>query len=70
MIMRCTWEALEIWSVSFKHAGEVFLVLGAANTKAAVMDNTMTFSLQTGKFEKKKKEKEKLLLKMFQKLCR
>lgn len=67
MIMRCTWEVLEIWSVSFKHAGEVFLVLGVANTKAVVMDNTMTFSLQTGKFEKKE---EKLLLKMFQKLCR
>lgn len=68
MIMRCMWEVLEIWSVSFKNAGEVFLVLGVANTKAVVMDNTMTFSLQTGKFEKK--EEEKLLLKMFQKLCR
>lgn len=58
MIMRCTWEVLEIWSVSFKHAGEVFLVLGAANTKAAVMDNTITFSLQTGKFEKKEKKRK------------
>lgn len=56
MIMRCTWEVLEIWSVSFKHAGEVFLVLGVANTKAVVMDNTMTFSLQTGIFFKKRRK--------------